>query len=109
MQTRRCRWRECRQEFSLPKPNYYFCCYEHLELHYAQHDYRGYSRSHGHQYDRGYHEGFRGQPRPEPIPPHIWKALAVLVHPDRWQESPALLMIAHEAMVWLNTHRPEGK
>jgi hypothetical protein len=30
-----------------------------------------------------------------------------MVHPDRHQGSP-LEPVAHEVMVWLNTHKPEG-
>lgn len=70
-------------------------------------DYRGYQRSHDQHYDRGYWDGTRAQPIDRPtMPPHIWKALVVLVHPDRWQQEPGLLTLSHEAMVWLNTHRP---
>jgi hypothetical protein len=36
-----------------------------------------------------------------------WRQLASLVHPDRYQGS-RLEPVAHEVMVWLNQHRPEG-
>jgi hypothetical protein len=101
-----CRYWKCRQEFSPPKPNYYFCSWQCHQAHYAENDYRGYRRSSDQSYDRGYWDGIRSGPMNSTIPPHIWKALAVLVHPDRWQDAPALLAIAHEAMVWLNQHRP---
>jgi hypothetical protein len=98
---RRCRNRHCGREFWPPKPNYYFCCWSCYEVYWAEG---------GHEHRR-YWDGFRSrsQPKPELIPPHIWKALAVLVHPDRWQGTPALLSIAHEAMVWLNRHRPTSQ
>jgi hypothetical protein len=36
-----------------------------------------------------------------------WKALAVLVHPDRWNSAPAgIKELSHEAMIWLLDHRP---
>jgi hypothetical protein len=41
------------------------------------------------------------------MPPHIWKALAVLVHPDHWDNAPdGIRELSHEAMVWLLAHRP---
>jgi hypothetical protein len=107
MPMRRCRYRPCGEIFTPLKPNYYFCCWEHRQAHYESNDYRGYQRSSDQSYDRGYWDGTRGKPSAGPaMPPHIWKALAVLVHPDRWQREPGLLSLSHEAMVWLNTHRP---
>jgi hypothetical protein len=72
----------------------------------AHEDRRGWQRERRDQYDRGYLDGLRAQPARLGIPPAIWKALATLVHPDRWQGTPALLASAHDAMVWLNQHRP---
>jgi hypothetical protein len=45
--------------FLPPKPSHYFCCWDHHELHYAQHDYRGYKRSSDEHYDRGYNDAWR--------------------------------------------------
>jgi hypothetical protein len=104
---RRCRYRLCGQYFMPAKPNYWFCCWEHCQAHYAQHDYRGHQRERDTHYDRGWHDAWRSKPSPiETIPPHIWRALVVLVHPDRWQQEPRLSALSHEAMVWLNTHKP---
>jgi hypothetical protein len=91
---RRCRYRLCGHPFTPAKPNHWFCCWAHCEAHYREHDSRGDQRS------RKQLIGI--------MPPHIWRALAVLVHPDRWQQEPGLLALSHEAMVWLNTHRPSG-
>jgi hypothetical protein len=41
------------------------------------------------------------------MPPGIWKALAVLVHPDRGDRAPdGIKQLSHEAMIWLLDHRP---
>jgi hypothetical protein len=105
---RRCRYRNCRKPFTPEKDFYYYCSWDcrvaDVGPHYER-DYRGDQR-----YDRGWHDAWRAKPPPtETMPPHIWRALAVLVHPDRWQQEPGLLALSHEAMVWLNAHRPNGK
>ena len=106
---RRCRYRLCGQPFRPPKPNYWFCCWAHCVAHYRDHDSRGYQHSREQSYDRGWNNAWWSGPPPTTMmPPHIWRALAVLVHPDRSQQEPGLLALSHEAMVWLNTHRPSG-
>jgi hypothetical protein len=89
---RQCRYRLCGQPFTPAKPNHWFCCWAHCTAYYRDRDGRGDQR--------------RRDQVIEIMPPHIWRALAVLVHPDRWQQEPGLLALSHEAMVWLNTHRP---
>jgi len=90
---RRCRYWRCKRPFWPRKPNFHYCTWDcrvaDVGADYAR-DYRG------HQVRLADID----------ILPGIWKALVVLVHPDRWQGTPALLPIAHEAMVWLLEHRP---
>jgi hypothetical protein len=76
---------------------------EHGE-HYG--DPHGWQRSRSHSYDAGFADGLRAAPRQTPMSARVWKAMLVLVHPDRWQGTPSLEGLAHEAMVWLNQHRP---
>jgi hypothetical protein len=97
---RRCRYRPCGEFFQPAKPSYWFCCWDHRQLHYAQHDYRGYGRQHEQSYGRA------SPSSPGAMPPQLWKAFAVLVHPDRWQHEPGYLALCHEAMIWLNAHKP---
>jgi hypothetical protein len=104
---RRCRYRPCGEFFQPAKPSYWFCRWDHHQRHHVQHDYRGYARSDGQSYDRGDHDGARVRPSyASAMPPQLWKAFAVLVHPDRWQHEPGLLALSHEAMIWLNAHKP---
>jgi hypothetical protein len=107
---RQCRNPQYGQVFAPLKPFYVYCSWACRVAHVGAHDEdrRGWQRERHQAYDRGYWDGLRGRPMPAGIPPHIWKALAVLVHPDRWQQQPGLLALSHEAMVWLNTHKPEG-
>jgi hypothetical protein len=107
---RRCRYRPCRAEFYPRKANYYFCSWECHQAHYASNNYRGYRQGSNQSYDRGYSDVWRARTATtQTIPPHIWKALAVLVHPDKWQDAPAgIKELSHEAMVWLNTYKPVG-
>jgi hypothetical protein len=105
---RRCRYRDCRQPFEPLKPHYYYCSWGCRVADVGpdyERDYRGYQRSREQHYNRGFWDGSRARPVVM-MPPHIWRVLAVLVHPDRWQQEPRLLSLSHEAMVWLNTHRP---
>jgi hypothetical protein len=107
---RRCRYWRCRKSF-FPEKHFYFYCSWDCRVADVGADYgrdnRGYQRSSDERYDRGWNDAWRSKPPPtETMPPHIWRALAVLVHPDRWQQEPGLLALSHEAMVWLNTHRP---
>jgi hypothetical protein len=104
---RRCR--HCRQEFEPTKPYYYYCSWPCRVADVGPNyegDARGHQRSYDNAYDRGFNDGLRSGPMNPGIPAHIWKVLACLVHPDRWEDAPALKTIAHEAMVWLNAHRP---
>jgi hypothetical protein len=105
---RHCRNPECQQSFEPAKDFYVYCSWECRVAHVGEHydDRRGWQQERNQSYDRGFWDGTRATPPEVEIPPQIWKALAVLVHPDRWQETPALLPIAHEAMVWLLEHRP---
>ena len=105
---RHCRNPECRQSFEPAKDFYVYCSWACRVAHVGEHDEddRGHQRSRDQSYDRGFWGGARVRPLEVEIPPQIWQALAVLVHPDRWQGTPALLPIAHEAMVWLLAHRP---
>jgi hypothetical protein len=109
MRTRYCRWRECGRVFTPEKAYHYYCCWQHrvadVGPDYGRDD-RGHQRSRDQSDDRGFGDGTRARPPAVEIPPQIWQALAALVHPDRWQGTPALLPIAHEAMVWLLAHRP---
>jgi hypothetical protein len=107
---RRCRYRSCRREFFPPKPNYYFCSWSCHQAHFAGNDYRGYRRRSDESYDRGFWDGTRARPSAEIVlPAHLWKAFAVLIHPDRWGDaSDGIKALSHECMVWLNAHKPEG-
>src|SRR5262245_22424965 len=102
---RRCRYQGCRRELFPPKANYYFCSWACHPTHMAEpgHDYRHYQRSRDQSYDRAFRDGARPRPSDQDMPPHIWKALAVLAHPDKWQDAPeGLKELSHEAMIWLN-------
>ena len=105
---RQCRYRACRRAFVPAKPHYWFCCFEHRQLHGAENDYRGYRRSGDQSYDRGWNDAYRSKPPGQPaMPPGIWKVLAVLVHPDRGDRAPdGIKQLSHEAMIWLLDHRP---
>jgi hypothetical protein len=104
---RRCRYRACRREFWPPKPNYWFCSWEHHQLHHAANDSRGYSRQHDQSYDRGFWDGARAKPsEPSEMPVGIWKGLLLFSHPDKWQREPGLLALAGEVTRWLLDHRP---
>jgi hypothetical protein len=104
---RKCRYRPCRREFLPPKPNYYFCCYEHCQRHYAEHDYRGYQRSGDQHYDRGFWDGARAQPPGQSsIPSGIWKGMLLFCHPDKHEQEPGLKTLADEITRWLLDHRP---
>jgi hypothetical protein len=106
---RRCRYRLCGQPFTPAKPYHWFCCWAHCEAHYRDRESRGDQRSRKQSYDRGWNDAGRSKPPTTTMmPPHIWRALAVLVHPDRWQQAPGLLALSHEATVWLNAHRPSN-
>jgi hypothetical protein len=105
----RCRYYKYRQSFFPEKPFYSYCCWDcrvaDIGPHYER-DYRGHQRERDTHYDRGWNDAWRSKPPGQPeMPPHIWRALAVLVHPDPWQQEPGLLALSHEATVWLNTHR----
>jgi hypothetical protein len=103
---RQCRNPRCHETF-VPKKRYHYWCSWDCRVADVGNDYRGYQREREQQYDRGFWDGTRARPSATTtMPPHIWKALAVLAHPDRWQTEPGLLDLSHEAMVWLNTHRP---
>jgi hypothetical protein len=94
--------------FLPPKPSHYFCCWDHHELHYAQHDYRGDKRSADERYDRGYNDAWR-QAKPSAeiqIPRGVWKGLMLFSHPDKWQSEPELLPLANKVTRWLIEHKP---
>jgi hypothetical protein len=104
---RKCRYRPCGKRFVPPKPNYWFCCWEHREAHYAGNDYRGHQRTSDQSYDRGYGDGARVRSSTDmAIPPGIWKGLLLFSHPDKWQGEPGLLTLANEVTRWLIAHRP---
>jgi hypothetical protein len=107
---RYCRYRRCKRPFWPAKHYFYYCswdcCVADLGANYQRDD-RGHQRERDTHYDRGWHDAWRSKPLPtETMPPYIWRVLAVLVHPDRWQQESGLLSLSHQAMVWLNTHRP---
>lgn len=97
---RDCRY--CRQPFEPAKPYYYYCTWECRVAHVGP-DYERDGRGRDQRDDGG-----RARPMAPRIPPHIYKAAIVLVHPDRWQDTPSLAALAHEVTVWLNQHRPQG-
>jgi hypothetical protein len=108
---RRCRFYKCRKSFFPEKCFYFYCSWECRVADVGpnyEHDYRGHQRSRDEHYDRGFWDGTRAKPPGQPeMPPHIWKALAVLVHPDRWDNAPVgINELSHEAMIWLLDHRP---
>jgi hypothetical protein len=106
---RRCRYSNCRKSFEPEKHYHFYCSWECRVADVGadyQRDYRGYQRSGDQQYDRGFWDGARTKPPGLEIPPHIWKAAIVLVHPDRWQGEPSMQTLAHEVTVWLLEHRP---
>jgi hypothetical protein len=106
---RRCRYSNCRRSFEPEKHFYFYCSWEcrvaDVGPHYER-DYRGYQRSGDQRYDCGFWDGARARPTEPEIPPHIWKAAIVLVHPDRWHGEPSMQTLAHEVTVWLLEHRP---
>jgi hypothetical protein len=106
---RRCRNPGCGQYFTPQKDFYVYCCWQCRVAHVGEHyeDRRGWQRERDNAYDRGYRDGLRAGPMNHSVPPGIWKALASLAHPDKWQDSPAMLALCHEAMIWLNQHRPK--
>jgi hypothetical protein len=94
---RRCRYRKCGELFAPPKPNRWFCCWEHHQAHYAQNDYRGYRRRSDESYDRGFWDGTRAKPPSGPkMPKGIFKAILLLCHPDKYEQEPGLQTIASE-------------
>jgi len=109
---RRCRYRPCGKTF---QPEKHFYCYCSWDCRIADvgefdekrsYDQQGSDRS----YDRGFWDGARARPSADVVlPAHLWKAFAVLVHPDRWGDAPdGIKALSHECMVWLNTHNPAG-
>jgi hypothetical protein len=109
---RRCRYSLCRKPFQPEKHFHFYCSWEcrvaDVGAHYEK---RAYDRQvRDHSYDQGYWAGARAQSSADPIlPPHLWKAFAVLVHPDRWGDVPeGIKALSHKRMVWLNAHKPEG-
>ena len=106
---RRCRHHKCRKAFEPAKDFHHYCSWDcrvaDVGPHYER-DYRGSQRSGDQRYDRGFWDGARATPPDIEIPPHIWKAALVLVHPNRWQTEPGLARFAHEVTPWLLAHRP---
>jgi hypothetical protein len=115
--------RRCGTAFQPAKPFYFWCSLVCRKADYLEAQAEPYSASDvGRAFDKGYDRGYaaglaegqrqtrpigsKGQAR-EPLPLDLWRQLAHLAHPDRFQGSP-LEPIAHEVMVWLNQHRPEG-
>jgi hypothetical protein len=90
------------------KPSYWFCCWGHRQLHYAQHDYRGSQRRTDQSYDRGYTDAWRQATPPAEltIPTSIWRGMIFLCHPDKYASEPGLHTLAGEITKWLLDHRP---
>jgi hypothetical protein len=95
---RHCRYWRCKRQF-WPAKSYFSYCSWDCRVADVGPDYQRDDR--GHQRERD-----TQPPLTETMPPDIWRALVMLVHPDRWQQEPRLLSLSHRAMVWLNTHRP---
>jgi hypothetical protein len=71
---------------------------------------RSYNRQQrGYSYDRGFQDGFRVRPPVNAVlSPNLWRAFALLVHPDKWGHAPDnIKALSHECMIWLNDHKPE--
>jgi hypothetical protein len=108
---RRCRYHKCRKSFHPEKDFYYYCSWDCRVAAVGpnyEHDYRGHQRRRDQQYDHGFWDGTQARPSAHPeIPTRIWKALAILSHPDHWDNAPAgIKELSHEAMIWLLDHRP---
>jgi hypothetical protein len=114
--------RRCGRLFEPAKPYYYWCSMPCRKADYLKGgEAQAYTAADvGRAFDRGFDRGYaaglaEGQRRvraarvaPAMLPLDTWKKLAVLIHPDRWQQEPGLLSMSHEAMIWLNAHKPEG-
>jgi hypothetical protein len=107
---RRCRNPFCSRSFIPAKYFYAYCSWACRVAHVGEdytHDYRGYQRDRDQSYDRGFWDGVRVSPPGLEMPPGIWKAAMMLVHPDRWENAPEMRALAHDVTVWLLKHRPQ--
>jgi hypothetical protein len=94
--------RHCGQPFMPAKFYHHWCSYACRQAAggYTAHDLTL-------AFDRGYQAGLAEGLKRQTLPLETWRQLATIVHPDRHQGS-TLEPVAHEVMVWLNTHKPEG-